>query len=60
MADATQPAGRSVKLFLADGTAHGIVVAEIGNWSGKVLTAPRGRLGDLLSRSAEALFVAQR
>lgn len=50
MADATQPAGRSVKLFLADGTAHGIVVAEIGNWTGKVLTAPRGRLGELLSR----------
>jgi hypothetical protein len=39
-----------VKLFLADGTAHGIVVAEIGNWTGKVLGAPRGRLGELLSR----------
>lgn len=51
MADvATQRTGRSVKLFLADGTAHGIVVAEIGNWTGKVLTAPRGRLGELLSR----------
>jgi hypothetical protein len=50
MADATIPAGRSVKLFLADGTAHGIVVAEIGNWTGKVLAAPRGRLGELLSR----------
>ena len=47
---ATQSAGRSVKLFLADGTAHGIVVAEIGNWTGKVLTAPRGRLGELLCR----------
>jgi hypothetical protein len=51
MAEATQPAGRSVKLFLVDGTAHGIVVAEIGNWTGKVLGAPRGRLGELLSRS---------
>ena len=26
-------AGRSVKLFLADGTAHGIVIAEMGNWT---------------------------
>lgn len=48
MAEAT--GGRSVKLFLADGTAHGIVIAEIGNWTGKVLAAPRGRLDDLLRR----------
>jgi hypothetical protein len=29
----------------------GRVVAEIGNWNGKVLAAPRGRLGELLKRS---------
>lgn len=43
-------AGRSVRLFLADGVPHGIVVAEIGNWTGKVLAAPRRRLPDLLRR----------
>ena len=43
-------AGRSVKLFLADGTAHGIVIAEMGNWTGKVLAASRARLTELLKR----------
>jgi hypothetical protein len=43
--------GRSVRLYLADGIPAGLTVAEIGNWSGKVLAAPRGRLGELLKRS---------
>jgi hypothetical protein len=43
-------AGRSVRLFLADGSPQGLIVAEIPNWSGKVLAAPRARLGDLLKR----------
>jgi hypothetical protein len=42
--------GRSVRLYLADGIPTGLVVAEIGNWNGKVLAAPRGRLGELLKR----------
>jgi hypothetical protein len=42
--------GRSVQLFLADGTPNGVVIAEIGNWVGKVLAAPRGRLAELLRR----------
>ena len=42
--------GRSVKLFLADGTPHGLIVADIGNWNGKVLAGPRGRLAELLKR----------
>ncbi|HWA18325.1 MAG TPA: GIY-YIG nuclease family protein [Devosia sp.] len=46
----TRPVGRSVSLFLTDGTAHGIVVAGIGNWSGKVLAGPRGRLPELMRR----------
>lgn len=41
---------RSLRLFFADGTPHGLVVAEIPNWSGKVLAAPRARLGELLNR----------
>lgn len=46
--------GRSVRLFLADGTPQGLIVAEIPNWSGKVLAAPRARLGELLKRGEAA------
>lgn len=42
---------RSVRLFLPDGTAHGLVVGEIINWTGKALAAPRGRLPELLKRA---------
>jgi len=50
-ASAASVLGRSVRLFLADGTANGLILAEVGNWSGKVLAAPRARLGELLKRS---------
>ncbi|MDW4499656.1 GIY-YIG nuclease family protein [Sulfitobacter sp. D35] len=43
--------GRSVRLYLADGTATGILTAEIMNWTGHVLAAPRTRLEDALGRS---------
>ena len=36
--------GQTVKLFLVDGSAGGIVTAEIGNWTGHAVIAPRGRL----------------
>jgi hypothetical protein len=42
--------GRSVRLFLADGTPHGLIIADIGNWNGKVLAGPRSRVGELLRR----------
>lgn len=42
--------GRSIRLFLADGTADGIVVAGMGNWVGNVLSAPRRRVAELLRR----------
>ena len=42
--------GRSVRLFLAEGTATGIVTAEIINWTGHVITAPRTRLDAALKR----------
>ncbi len=47
-------AGRQVKLLLADGTAQGIVIADLGNWSGKILAAPRSRLPELLRRDEAA------
>lgn len=42
--------GRSVRLFLADGGPHGLIVAEIGNWTGKVVAGPRSRIAELLRR----------
>jgi hypothetical protein len=40
-----------LRLFLVDGIPTGLVVADVGNWNGKVLAAPRGKLGELLKRS---------
>jgi hypothetical protein len=42
--------GRSVRLYLADGTATGILTAEIINWTGHTLAGPRTRLEDALKR----------
>ncbi|WP_075123028.1 GIY-YIG nuclease family protein [Burkholderia paludis] len=52
--------GKSIKLFLADGSPSGIITAEIINWSGHVIAAPRSRLADLLKRpeiSRAALYI---
>jgi hypothetical protein len=46
--------GRSVRLFLADGTPQGLVMAEVMNWTGQALSAPRARLADLLRRPETA------
>lgn len=42
--------GKSVRLFLADGTPGGLITAEIMNWTGHVLAAPRSDLATLLRR----------
>jgi hypothetical protein len=43
--------GRTVRVFLVDGNAQsGLVTAEIINWTGRVLVAPRERLTDLMKR----------
>lgn len=42
--------GRSIRMFLVDGTPNGIITAEIMNWTGHVLAAPRALLPDLLKR----------
>lgn len=46
--------GKSVRLFLADGTPGGLVTAEIMNWTGHVMAAPRSDLAHLLSRAEVA------
>lgn len=43
--------GRTVRLFLVEGTATGILVAEIMNWTGHILVAPRSKLPEALKRS---------
>ena len=42
--------GRSIRLFLVDGTPNGLLTAEIMNWSGHVLTGPRSKLAELVQR----------
>lgn len=42
--------GRSVGLYLADGTSTGIITAEIMNWTGHALCAPRIRFEDAIRR----------
>jgi hypothetical protein len=42
--------GKSVRLFLAEGTPGGLVTAEIMNWTGHVVAAPRSDLASLLKR----------
>ena len=42
--------GRSVRLFLVDGTASGLTTAEIINWTGHVLAGSRRRLLRFLKR----------
>jgi hypothetical protein len=48
--DKTKKHGRTLKLFLIDGTPTGLLIAELGNWSGKAVVAPRTALFDLLKR----------
>ena len=38
--------GRSLRLFLVDGTPNGLLTAEIMNWTGHVLTSPRSKLAE--------------
>jgi len=40
----------TIKLFLARGDAKGLRTAEISNWTGKALAAPRTELDELLAR----------
>jgi hypothetical protein len=42
--------GKSVRLFLADGTPGGLLTAEIMNWTGHVIAAPRSDMPALLKR----------
>jgi hypothetical protein len=42
--------GKTIRIYLVDGEPTGILTAEISNWTGKVLVAPRSQLADLAKR----------
>lgn len=43
--------GRTVKIYLVDGIPNGVITAEIMNWTGKFIVAPRSQLADLGKRN---------
>jgi len=42
--------GRTLKIFLADGDISGVMTAEIMNWTGKIIVAPKTALTELAKR----------
>jgi len=46
--------GRSLELFFIDGRADGMLTAEVFNWTGHVLRAPRTQLKEALDRKEAA------
>ena len=44
------PLGKSIRLYLIDGSATGPIAAEIVNWTGQVLLAPRSELHEVIGR----------
>lgn len=47
-------AGQSLELFFVDGKPDGMLTAEIFNWTGHVLVAPRTQLPEMLRRKEAA------
>lgn len=43
--------GKQVRLYLVDGTSGGLITAEIMNWTGHVIMAPRSELARLAQRA---------
>lgn len=42
--------GKTIRIYLAQGEPNGVMTAEIINWTGKVIVAPRSRLSELARR----------
>ena len=40
----------TIKIFLVHGRPNGLRTAELSNWSGKAIAAPRTEISDLLKR----------
>lgn len=43
--------GKTIRIFLVEGTPNSILTAEIINWTGKVIVAPRSQLPELATRT---------
>lgn len=41
------PSGKQIRIYLTDGDPSGVLTAEIVNWTGKILAAPRSQLQQL-------------
>ena len=54
MGDQEVTSGRSLRLFLVDGSPGGLITAEIMNWTGHVLCGPRTLLAAMLKRPEAA------
>ena len=39
--------GRTIRIYLADGSPTGIRHAELVNWTGQAIVCPRARIGEL-------------
>ena len=46
-----KPRGQSIRLFLVDGTASGLIVASIPNWTGSIVVGRSVQLIELLGRA---------
>lgn len=42
--------GRQIRIYLVDGVPTGVLTAEIINWTGKMIVAPRAQLAELARR----------
>lgn len=42
--------GRNIRIFLLDGIPNGMISAEIVNWTGRFMVAPRSQLNRLAKR----------
>jgi Domain of unknown function (DUF4357) len=50
MTDKAQTFGRTIQLFLTDGTPNGLIIASIHGWTGKILVASQSTFDRLLAR----------
>lgn len=46
----TNAKGKSIKLFMVDGTPQGILTLEVMNWTGHILVGPRTKITELILR----------
>ncbi|MEX0828346.1 MAG: GIY-YIG nuclease family protein [Haliea sp.] len=54
--------GRTIQLYLTDGTPKGVIIAHMRNWTGKVLVGRSANLGKLLDRyevSQPGIYILQ-